>query len=197
MTKTAPLHHCASFGSIADSRARVLILGSMPGAKSLRAQQYYAHPNNSFWKIMGLLCGFDGTAPYAQRLAALTQSGIALWDVLQSCTRTGSLDSAIEADTVVANDFLAFFQQHPHIECVCFNGATAERYYMRQVLPTLTPLPLPSPLRYVRLPSTSPAHAALAFQGKLAAWRSALGAFMSESTSTNTSHVSAQPKPRC
>lgn len=166
------MNHCASFPPVAESNARVLILGSMPGTKSLQAQQYYAHPNNSFWKIMGLLCGFDAGAPYEHRLAALTQSGIALWDVLQSCARTGSLDSAIEADSVVVNDFSAFFEQHPHIEMVCFNGAAAERYYTRHALPTLAP----SPLRYVRLPSTSPAHAALAFANKLAVWRAALNA---------------------
>lgn len=142
----------------------------MPGEKSLCAQQYYAHPHNSFWNIMGQLCGFDASAPYPHRLAALTHKGIALWDVLQTCTRTGSLDSAIEPGSVQSNNFQTFFQQHPHIAQVCFNGTAAERYYLRLVRPTVDALPL----RYVRLPSTSPAHAALAFPAKLAAWRAAL-----------------------
>lgn len=164
------MNQCASFPCVADHHARLLILGSMPGEKSLHAQQYYAHPHNSFWKIMGELCGFDASTPYLHRLAALTQQGIALWDVLQSCTRTGSLDSAIQADSVQTNDFRTFFQQHPHIAQVCFNGAAAERYYTRHVLPTLAGLPL----HHVRLPSTSPAHASQAYPVKLAAWRAAL-----------------------
>lgn len=163
--------HCVSFPPIAETTARVLVLGSMPGERSLQAQQYYAHPNNSFWKIMGALYGFDASAPYAQRERALTQAGVALWDVLQTCARKGSLDAAIQSDTVVANDFRAFFETHPHITRVCFNGAAAQQYYTRHVLPTLPPLPL----RYVRLPSTSPAHASLRFADKLTAWQRALG----------------------
>ena len=143
----------------------------MPGEKSLSAGQYYAHPRNSFWKIMGALCDFDPAAPYELRLDALRRSGIALWDVLHSCVREGSLDSAIEGGSIKANEFLAFFHDHPHVALVCFNGAAAERYFARHVLPTL----VPSALRYSRLPSTSPAHAALSFQEKLAAWRVAVG----------------------
>jgi hypoxanthine-DNA glycosylase len=158
-----------SFTALSHPCATVLILGSMPGVASLNAQQYYAHPRNSFWPIMAGIVGFDATAPYDARVEALTRSGVALWDVLQSCVRPGSLDSAIQAGTRVPNDFAAFFQAHPGIRLVCFNGAEAHQSYTRHVLPSLNL----QEVRYVRLPSTSPAHA-MAFADKLAAWQDAL-----------------------
>lgn len=141
----------------------------MPGVASLRAGQYYAHPRNLFWRILGELVGLDPGLPYDCRTGALSAAGIALWDVLKSCARAGSLDSAIEKDSVVPNDFATFFARHPHVRRVYFNGSTAERSYRRWVLPRLPPTA--GPLLYARLPSTSPAHAALAFEEKLAAWR--------------------------
>ena len=93
----------------------MLVLGSMPGVTSLRLQQYYGHPQNAFWKIVGAVLGFDPASPYAQRMAALVQCRVALWDVLASCARDGSLDSAIDDASAVANDFAAFFKTHPHI----------------------------------------------------------------------------------
>jgi hypoxanthine-DNA glycosylase len=158
-----------SFKPLSLPCAKVLILGSMPGVASLTAQQYYAHPRNSFWPIMGAIAGFDATTGYDERVHALTHAGIALWDVLQSCVRAGSLDSAIQAGTRVPNDFEAFFAAHPGIRLVCFNGAEAQQSYARHVLPDLNV----AGLHYVRLPSTSPAHA-LAPETKLAAWRAAL-----------------------
>jgi hypoxanthine-DNA glycosylase len=92
------------------SHARALILGSMPGAASLRAAQYYAHPRNQFWPIMGELVGADPALPYEQRLDRLTSAGIALWDVFARCEREGSLDAHIRDDTAVANDFAEFFR---------------------------------------------------------------------------------------
>jgi hypoxanthine-DNA glycosylase len=165
-----------SFAPLCRPSATVLILGSMPGAASLKAQQYYAHPRNHFWPIMARLCGFDATAPYAARVEALTRCGIAVWDVLQSCVRPGSLDSSIEAGSRVPNDFASFFQAHAGIHLVCFNGVEAQKSYDRHVLPGLA---IPG-VRYVRLPSTSPAHA-VAFDHKLAAWRSALGERIADS----------------
>ena len=161
-----------SFAPVADATARVLILGSMPGGRSLQLQQYYGHPHNAFWKIMGALCGFDpASTPYPARLAALQARGIALWDVLASCVRPGSLDSSIVDTTMVPNDFAGFLAAHPRIERVCFNGAKAEAVFRRLVLPTLDKA---HPLRTVRLPSTSPAHAGMALAAKLAAWRAAV-----------------------
>lgn len=168
--KRIPMPAITSFNALSLPTARVLILGSMPGVASLNARQYYAHPRNSFWPIMAHIAGFDATAPYDARVEALTRSGVALWDVLQSCVRPGSLDSSIQAGTRVANDFAAFFQAHPGIGLVCFNGAEAQQSYNRHVLTGLKP----QEVRYVRLPSTSPAHP-VPFERKLAAWRAALG----------------------
>lgn len=155
-----------SFAPVAGAGATHLILGSMPGAASLRAGQYYAHPRNQFWRILGELLGVDPGMPYADRLVALMASGIALWDVLRSCRRPGSLDAAIESASIVPNDFGAFFTRHPQVRRVYFNGATAEACFRRRVLPLLST----GPLVYERLPSTSPAHAALSYEQKLAAW---------------------------
>ncbi len=160
-----------SFPPLSSPRAKVLILGSMPGVASLTAQQYYAHPRNHFWPIMARLAGFDATAPYVDRVQAVTRAGYAVWDVLQSCVRPGSLDSAIQAGTRVPNDFAAFFAAHPGIDLVCFNGAEAEKSFNTHVLPGLQ---FVAGLRYARLPSTSPAHA-VGFDYKLGVWRAALG----------------------
>jgi double-stranded uracil-DNA glycosylase len=157
-----------SFPASASEHARVLILGSMPGAASLAANRYYAHPRNQFWPILSALLQCDLVArDYPQRLRTLNRCGIALWDVLQTCRRPGSLDADIAADSIRANDFTGFFRRHGNIHHVFCNGAAAERFYKQHVQPRQV---LP-PLRYQRLPSTSPAHAALDFAGKLAAWR--------------------------
>jgi len=161
-----------SFDPVVDRSAHALILGSMPGVVSLRAHQYYAHPRNAFWPIMAEILGFTASTPYDARLEVLKTSGIALWDVLQACVRTGSLDSAIEKGSRVPNDFVSFFKRHPGITLICFNGGEAEKSYTRYVLPHLNI----SGVRCLRLPSTSPAHASLSFQQKLTAWKTALGA---------------------
>ena len=156
-----------SFPAVYRADARVLILGSMPGEASLAAAQYYAHPRNAFWPIMGTLFGAGADLPYAQRLERLTGAGVALWDVIARCVRAGSLDSAIAHDSIEPNDFAALFAACPHIGHVFFNGAAAETAFRRHV--RLAPA-IPQP-RFTRLPSTSPAHAARSFETKLAAWQ--------------------------
>ncbi|MGA5542891.1 DNA-deoxyinosine glycosylase [Mycobacterium sp. NPDC051198] len=150
---------------LVGQRPRVLILGNMPSVMSLASGQYYGNPRNAFWRITGALFGFDAAAPYPDRVSALCAHRVAVWDVLRSCRRVGSLDSAVERDSIVPNDFAAFFAAHPTVERLVFNGAAAETNYRRLVG---TP-PLPS----LRAPSTSPAQT-MRFEGKLAAWRSAL-----------------------
>ena len=159
-----------SFGPVAGSGAKILILGSMPGRASLEAGQYYAHPRNLFWRIMAEVCGGSAVAPYPARLRMLKAGGIALWDVLESCVRPGSADSDIEKASMLVNDFAAFFRRHRGIVLVLFNGAKAEDCYRRCVLPSLPPAGGPE---YRRLPSTSPAHAAMLYADKLAAWKAA------------------------
>ena len=138
----------------------------MPGKASLFAQQYYAHPRNAFWRVMGDLVGAYPALPYAERLHKLAEAGIALWDVIAACERPGSLDADIVKDSVRGNDFAGFFAVHRSITRVFFNGATAELNFRRHVLPGLSGWSLPTR----RLPSTSPAHAALSYEAKLAAW---------------------------
>ncbi|MBL8748734.1 MAG: DNA-deoxyinosine glycosylase [Planctomycetes bacterium] len=160
----------SSFPPVARADARVLILGSMPGEASLAAGRYYAHPRNAFWPILGALCGFAANAPYGRRLAALEANGIALWDVLQSCEREGSLDGDIVGATAVPNDFAAFFARHRRVRTVLCNGGTAARTFARVVRTS----GLACDAVVVALPSTSPAHAGRSFAEKLAAWRAAL-----------------------
>lgn len=157
-----------AFPAIENQQAEKLILGSMPSVASLQAQQYYAHPRNAFWPIITRLFEQVPELSYQQRKALLLQQGIALWDVLQSCHRPGSLDAKIDMDTVVVNDFNQFYKQHPSIQQVFFNGGMAEKIYKKRVIPTLHQF---VNIQYHRLPSTSPAYAAMSKEQKLNAWR--------------------------
>ena len=157
-----------SFAPISSPAARVLILGSMPGKRSLKIQQYYAHPQNTFWRIMATLLDFDAQQPYRARIQHLQESGVALWDVLATCERQSSLDSDIVESSIIANDFAAFFNTHPLIGHIFCNGAKAFESFQRHVRPCSSEKSHKIPL--TRLPSTSPAHAAINFQAKLAAW---------------------------
>jgi hypoxanthine-DNA glycosylase len=156
------------FGYIAGRNARAVILGSMPGRESLRQQQYYAHPRNSFWDLMGEMFAAGRALPYPDRLLKLKQHHIALWDVTHQCERNGSLDSNIKADSIIPNNFTAFFAKHPDIKAIFFNGRKAADIYQQRVLPNL-----PEPFRSIprhTLPSTSPAHAAMSPEAKLEQW---------------------------
>jgi double-stranded uracil-DNA glycosylase len=162
----------SSFDVLAGKDARVLILGTLPGAVSLACGQYYAQPRNAFWRIMGELVGASPELPYAERVQRLVDSRIALWDVCAIARRHGSADAAIQSDTIRPNDFATFFRTHPDIDLICFNGAKAAALFQRHALPTLQ-----SPARATRqvvVPSTSPANAAMSFERKLAAWRAGL-----------------------
>ncbi|RAV11978.1 DNA-deoxyinosine glycosylase [Mycolicibacterium sp. GF69] len=154
------------FPPIVGDRPHTLILGNMPSVMSLAAQQYYGNPRNAFWRIAGEVFGFAADAPYEKRCAVLTGHGVAVWDVLRTCRRKGSLDSAVEPDSMVPNDFQCLFADHPGIARVLFNGAAAERNFIRLVSVT-------ADLCYRRLPSTSPAQT-MRFENKLAIWRDAL-----------------------
>ena len=156
-----------SFEPIVGKNAEILILGSMPGRASLAAGQYYAHAQNAFWRIVSELLQFDRAAPYEMRVQALKSARIAVWDVLQSCTREGSSDAMIERDTQIANDFRTFFRTHKKIKHVFFNGAKAEACFKQHVLRNIDN----GAISYLRLPSTSPANASMSFERKLNAWR--------------------------
>jgi hypoxanthine-DNA glycosylase len=152
---------------IAAATAHTLILGSMPGAASLAAQAYYAHPRNLFWPIVAEVLGIDAALPYPERTRRLAEQGFALWDVLAACRRPGSLDARIEAESIEVNDFGPFFADHPGIRRVFFNGATAEHCFRRHVAAGISGVAFGAR----RLPSTSPANASIPYAAKLAAWR--------------------------
>jgi hypoxanthine-DNA glycosylase len=150
-----------AFAPIIASNTRLLILGTMPGEDSLARQEYYANPHNQFWRIMQGLFDIPSTAPYSERVSALQQQRIALWDVLHSCERVGSLDSAIK--NAIPNDFSGLFKVYPTITGIAFNGKKAAEWFERWVTTDT------SGLEKIILPSTSPA-AAMTFDKKLAAW---------------------------
>lgn len=162
---TSPRLH--AFPPVVSARSRVLVLGSMPGAASLAAGEYYAHPRNAFWPIMQTVLGFPPGLPYPQRLAQLEQGGIALWDVAASCERPGSLDTAIRHDTVVANDIAALLAQYPAITLLCCNGQSVANLFRRHVLAAQT---LPPSVKVAVLPSTSPANARMTVADKTRIW---------------------------
>jgi hypoxanthine-DNA glycosylase len=162
----------SSFEALAGKDARVLILGTLPGAVSLARGEYYAQPRNAFWRIMGEMIGASPGLPYAERVQCLVARRIALWDVCAIAQRRGSADAAIRSNTIQPNDFATFFRTHPDIDVICFNGAKAAALFRRHALPTLeSPA---SAIRQVVLPSTSPANVAMSLEKKLAAWRAGL-----------------------
>jgi double-stranded uracil-DNA glycosylase len=196
-----------SFPPVVGTRPRVLILGSMPGVRSLEAGQYYAHPRNRFWTVLSRLIELDPSAPYLDRLESLKKAGIALWDVLQHCEREGSLDTSIVRSTEVANDLAGLLEENPSIGAVAFNGKKAAQSYRRFVLqespadrrghPTsgerrtdrrlrhsgsgerIEPLPISpgTPVQLIECPSTSPANASRSIDQLVGEW-SVIAAFL-------------------
>ena len=150
-----------SFPPIVDARARILVLGTLPGEESLRRREYYAHPRNLFWPIVFGLFGITPAMDYAERLAFVVAHRIALWDVCELGERDASADSSIRSERPNAIDRL--LEAHPLIRAVAFNGTTARRLYDRHFARR-------ADLAYLALPSTSPAHARLDFAEKLARW---------------------------
>ncbi|WP_257387322.1 DNA-deoxyinosine glycosylase [Tahibacter caeni] len=158
-----------SFAPRIGRRCRVLILGSMPGARSLAAGQYYAHPQNQFWPTMQAVFGVGADLPYEQRVARLLASGVGLWDVLRGCERRGSLDSAITVETEVPNAIPELLAQRHDIAVIAFNGAKAAQAFRRHVAAQIAPQRLDR-LNLHALPSTSPAHASMSRDEKLRRW---------------------------
>ncbi len=157
-----------SFMPLVGKNAKVLILGSMPGERSLAENQYYAHPRNCFWFILSQLFGFDVDADYQTRANLVTKRGISIWDVLKTCRRDGSLDSAIKPASVIVNNIDLFLCENFNIKTIFFNGAKAEELYKKHILPSISGEF--KKLNLIRLPSTSPAFAAMRPQEKLVEW---------------------------
>jgi TDG/mug DNA glycosylase family protein len=162
------LTRISGFPPVMDKFVRVLILGSMPGNASLAKNEYYGLPHNAFWRIMGDLFGASADLPYAERLKVLTDRGIALWDVLDSCYRPGSLDSAIDDRTAKTNNFEILFRDHCTITHVFFNGKKAANLFAKRILPTIEDEQVAK--TFVTLPSTSPALASMTYEEKLDQW---------------------------
>ncbi len=152
---------------------RVLILGSMPGQVSLDSGEYYAHPQNRFWRVMEAIFGVSTAGSYDQRTSHLTLAGVAVWDVLKHCSRDGSLDSSILADTEVPNDLMDFMKRHRTIDRVVFNGRKAAKSFHRLVAHDL-PDELRNRLSCDVAPSTSPANARATLPVLIDAWRKAV-----------------------
>ncbi len=158
-----------SFPPVSDPHAKVLILGSMPGKVSLKEGEYYAHPRNLFWSLIERILGVRRDSLYPERCKQLNKHGVALWDTLNSCRRSSSLDADIDESSITVNDFPAFFSGHPGLELICFNGARAESIFMKHIAPTVEEWL--GELELQRLPSTSPANASVSMEQKIAAWR--------------------------
>ena len=161
-----PLVH--SFEPIVGRDPRIVILGSMPGVVSLQAVQYYANPRNAFWAIIAELFGIDIDCSYQSRVQQISQLPLILWDTLKACHREGSLDSKILKQQIEANDIAGLLGRYSGLRAIAFNGAASEKYFNRLEKHRL---PANHQLELIKLPSTSPANAAMNFDQKLSLWR--------------------------
>ena len=151
----------SSFPPIINQNSKILILGSIPGIKSLEMQQYYAHPQNKFWRIIFEIFSEEFTSDYSERIKILEKHHIALWDVIDTCERKGSLDSEIRNEE--ANKIGELILNYPNIKVIFCNGQKSYKNLLR-ILPNDFHLPI------IALPSTSPAHASLKYEEKLVSW---------------------------
>ena len=157
----------AGFAPIESENAQVLILGTLPSRQSVSSGQYYGNPRNAFWRIMGDLFAAGPDIDYPARIAKLARAGVCVWDVLAAANRDGSLDARIDTMSALPNDFESFFDRHPTVRSIFFNGKRAEELFRRFdcgrfVDAAKTDLTI--------LPSTSPAHAAMSYEEKLKRW---------------------------
>jgi TDG/mug DNA glycosylase family protein len=180
----------AGLPCIESADSRLLVLGTMPSAESLRRRQYYGNPRNLFWRL--LFTAFETADPddYSRRLEFLRTHRIALWDVLRACDRSGSLDSAIVAGSELPNDIRAFLTTHAGVESIALNGGKAAQLFHRLVAPSLDATG--RRIRVFELPSTSPANTAT-FDSKLAHW---MPAFRSVSTVSAIARRRTSVRPR-
>jgi len=163
------LQRIKGFPPLVGAGAQVLILGSMPSVASLDKHEYYGKPQNAFWKIMGELYGAGPDISYTLRVNKLIKAGVAVWDVLASCVRPGSLDSAIDMSSAELNDLVGLLGEYSGIRHVFFNGRKAEQIFVARVATDVARLR--PDMQYTSLPSTSPAMASLNFSDKLECWR--------------------------
>ena len=157
-------NNCKSFTPSIDNNSKILILGSMPGVKSLKEQQYYAHPQNRFWRVMSVICNepklheFD----YELKLKTLLKNNIALWDTIKTCKRDGSLDSDIQNET--PNDIRKLLKTYPNIKTICLNGNKSYSAF-KKYFPDLL-----EKYNYHKMPSTSPANARYSLDKLIEEW---------------------------
>ena len=160
--------NCKSFQPNIDNNSKIIILGSMPGVKSLEEQQYYAHPNNRFWKLMELFCNMDNLQDfnYLEKLQILLKNKIALWDVIESCKREGSLDTDIKNE--IPNNIKGLLKQYPNIKAIILNGSKAYSAFKKH-FPDLL-----KQYKCFKLPSTSPANAKYKLENLYQEWKTAI-----------------------
>ena len=156
---------CKSFKPQISENSKILVLGSMPGVKSLEMQQYYAHPQNRFWKLMGLFCNCKNMHEfnYEQKINTLLKNNFALWDVIKTCEREGSLDSDIEKE--IPNKIPKLLKKYKNIETICLNGNKAYTAFKKH-FPELM-----KQYKICKMPSTSPANAKYTLQKLYDEWK--------------------------
>jgi len=182
------------FPPIVNSGANVLVVGSLPSRKSIETSEYYAHPQNAFWRIMGELFGAGCNVPYAERIDILKANNIAIWDVLSESVRPGSMDAHIDLSKSKPNDFMSFLKTYSNIRLMCFNGQKAATMFRDMVLSQHCELY--SGLRFETLPSTSAAFASMPFEEKLRKWTIVLKGVGSRQCKVIKSECSNSPKRR-